>query len=237
MREPACSATVGRRLARHGLPSAHIERMMRELADHWEDLRLAAMESGLSETAAAAEADLKLGRPEQLAARLIAGFRANSWLGRHPVAALCVAPLLFPPLLMGMVVLPLYWLLGAFSSSPSGYILEQFNPHLVTGSLWAAYYAAIVGSVLWLCWRVWSSGLGIRWVMAMCSWCALAALLRYFEANPNNHRIVVGFTFPYQLNIHTAALLAIHGTTAGAFLLAAWRARRGTLQHTLKKSL
>jgi len=235
MLEPACSAIVGRRLSRHGLPMARIELVMRELADHWEDLRSAAMESGLSETAAAAEADLKLGNPEQLAARLIAGFRVNSWWGRHPLAALCLAPLLLPPLLMGVVVSPLYWLASAISSSASAHPL--FYPHLVTGSLWAVYYAAIVSSVLWLCWRVWRSGLGIRWVMAMCSWCALAALLRYFEADPVKHRVLMGFTFPYRLNIHTTALLAIHVAVAAAFVLAAWRSRRATLQRIHQNSL
>src|SRR4051794_9828509 len=101
MREPDCCAVVGNRLARHGVPAARIDRVMRELSDHWEDLHAAALKEGLPSAEAAAQADLRLGHPEKLAARIIAGFTRNSWLGRHSILGLCVVPLLLAPALMG----------------------------------------------------------------------------------------------------------------------------------------
>jgi hypothetical protein len=173
-----------------------------------------------------------LGQPEQLAAKLIAGFRRGSWLGRHPILGLCVVPLFLAPLLMGTVAFPLYWVAEAAQLSLPGHPWGLLDVRLITGILWGLYYTTAVVSVGWLCWRGWMAGLGLRWVLAMCSWCALTALARFFDADPVKHRIVMGLTFPYQLNIHTAVLLLLHAGAAGAFLLAASKARRATVQHT-----
>src|SRR4051812_1073673 len=107
MREPACCAVVGQRLARHGVPAARIDRLTRELAEHWEDIHAAALDQGLPAAEAAAHADLRLGHPEKLAARMIAGFSRNSWLGRHSILGMCVAPLFLTPVLMGAILWPI----------------------------------------------------------------------------------------------------------------------------------
>src|SRR6185503_13868258 len=100
MGEPCCCAAVRNRLAEHGVPAGRIDRVAVELTEHWEDIRAAAVERGLSASEAGAEADARLGAPERLSAELIAGFRRSSWLGRHPILALCVLPLFLTPLLM-----------------------------------------------------------------------------------------------------------------------------------------
>ena len=228
MRKPSCSMVVHRRLARHGMPRERIERLTNELAEHWEDLRDEGMEEGLSEEEAEARADLRLGHPEHLAAKLIAGFRRNSWLGRHPILGLCVVPLFLAPLLMSAVALPLYWLDQAMHFTSSGGLVAY--PRVVTGGLWTLYYMALSVSVLWLCHRGWKAGLGVRWVLAMCSWSALTGLLRFFDADPIKHNVVMGFGFPYRLDIHTLAILLLHALAAAGFLLAARNSAKQTLQ-------
>lgn len=222
MFESRCCREVQRQLLFHGLPAVRIDRVMRELAEHWEDLRAAALEEGFSETDAVVEADKRLGEPEQLAAEVIAGLRRGSWLGRHPILSVCVLPLLLPLLLMGVVAMPLYWF-GKLTGLTLWYDPGPADVALMFWVMRTMYYAALIASVLWLCWRCWASGLGVRWVVAICSWCALAAILRFFDADPVSRNLVVGFSFPFRLNSHTAVTLLIHAVMAGTFLLAARR--------------
>src|SRR4026209_234367 len=103
MREPLCCRRVAQRLADHGMPASRIKRISRELAEHWEDIHATALRNGHSPTEAAAQADARLGQPDQLAANIIDGMRRSSWLGRHPVLSVCVLSLLFAPLLMAAI--------------------------------------------------------------------------------------------------------------------------------------
>ena len=161
MLESRCCREVRQLLARHGLPAARIDRVTRELAEHWEDLRAAALQEGLSETDAAALADTRLGEPEQLAAEVIAGLRRGSWLGRHPIVAVCVLPLVLPLLLMGAVAMPLYWF-GKFTGLTLWIDPSPADVALMFAVTRVIYYAALTASVLWLCWRCWAAGLGVR---------------------------------------------------------------------------
>lgn len=88
MLEPDCCVEVRRRLAEHGLPAARIERIVEELAEHWEDLRAAALEEGQTESAAVNFATARLGRPEQLAHDVIEGLRQSTLI---VVLHICVA--------------------------------------------------------------------------------------------------------------------------------------------------
>lgn len=221
MRKTPCWMFVRQWLAGHGLPAERLQRVTDELAEHWEDLRDAGREEGLSEVQAAARADLRLGPPDQLTAKLIAGFRSHSWLGRHPIMGLCLLPVFLAPLLMGAVAFPLYWLGEALHLISAGSLVPSIDPRVVTGGLWALYYLALAVAVLWLCQRGWKAGLGIRWVLAMCLWCALTGLLRDFHADPIKQNVMMGVGFPYRLNIHTFAILFLHALVAAGFLLAA----------------
>ena len=66
-------------------------------------------------------------------------------------------------------------------------------------------------------------------MVAICSWCALAAILRFFDADPVDRNLVVGFSFPFRLNSHTALTLFLHAMTASVFLLAARRLSKRSL--------
>jgi hypothetical protein len=230
MREPACCAEVRSRLARHGLPADRIERVTRELAEHWDDLRFEALERGLSASEASAEADTRLGRPDQLAADVNLGLRQSSWLGRHPIMALCVVPLFLAPLLMAVVVLPLWGLDELFRLTYSSGSNLRENAPIIAGGLWSLYYVTMLIAPAWLSWRVWRAGLGLRWIVAVCTWCALANLFRYFETDTVHRNISIGLSFPWRLNLHTAAILILHCAMAAAFFLAAREAAKRTIR-------
>lgn len=232
MREPDICVNVRERLARHGLPAGRIDRIMRELTEHWEDLRADALESGLPPLAARVEADKHLGTPEDLTANFILHLRRGSWLGRHPLLSVCILPLLLSPALMAAVILPVYWITkwGEWISwnQPGALDVE-----IMVNGLWVVYYLTLMLSTGWLCWRSWRAGLGARWITAMCSWCALMALFRFFNADPFHRNVVVGLSFPWRLDSHTAAILILHLIIAGGFLLAGQRCsnrRNGELE-------
>lgn len=231
MLESRCCTEVRHRLARHGLPAARIERVTGELAEHWEDLRGASLEEGASESEAAMQADKRLGDPNRLADEVIAGLRRRSWLGRHPIMGVCVAPLLLPPLLMAAVGLPLYWF-GKLTGLTLWHDPSPADAALMVAVFQVIYYGALIASVLWLCWRCWAAGLGVRWIIAICTWCALMAILRFVDADPIRRNLVMGFTFPFKLNSHTVVILFLHTVTAATFLLAARRVSQRSIAHS-----
>lgn len=224
MREPAFLGPVNGHLRRHGLPADRVERITRELAEHWEDLRDAALDRGISENEAADEADARMGRPEQLSRAITDGLRQSSWLGRHPVLALCLLPFLAVPLLMAVVVLPLSGLdeLAKFEfiRDASGRVEGRY----IAGVLLGLYYLTMVGVAAGFCWRVWRSGLGFRWIPAVCAWCALASLVRFLRVDTAHRTVTAGFRFPWRFDEQTAVILLLHGLIALLFLL---MARRG----------
>jgi hypothetical protein len=74
---------VRRRLARHALPPAYIQRFVQELSDHLEDLK----EENMSTEANVCS---RLGQPECVAEAAVDAYRRRSFLGRHPTAAFLV---------------------------------------------------------------------------------------------------------------------------------------------------
>src|SRR6267154_2136298 len=80
------------RLLELGCPVSQARRLVREIADHHEDLKLAALEEGLSETEAELQADNRIGEPVVLAEELAASLRRASWWGRHPFVGFCLLP-------------------------------------------------------------------------------------------------------------------------------------------------
>jgi hypothetical protein len=221
MLEPACCSEVRLRLARHGLPAERIDRVAHELAEHWEDLRAAALDRNGSAAEADASANERLGHPERLATEVISGLRRSSWLGRHPIAGICLVPLLLAPLLMGAVVVPLWWLDLWIHFTHWGAAAGQRNEHLIVAVLLGLYYAASIGASTWICSRTWRAGLGLRWVLAMCAWSAFASFVRFFHADAAKRQISAGFTFSSRLNDPAIGMLLFHGLLAAGFFLTA----------------
>ena len=237
MPEPPCCNRVAQRLAHHGMPPSRIQRITQELADHWGDLRAAGMRDGLTHAEAEAQADARLGDPDQLAAKLIESARQTSWLGRHPVIALCVLPPLLAPLLMAIVAFPLIMLDQWIQFTHWGAEGNRPNPYVVTSTLWCLHYSAMIASLCWLGFRAWNTGLGRKWVLAFCVWCALFALLRYFDADPIKRNVVISLTFPWRLNAHTAIVLLVHGLAAAGFLLGVKATRKLNFENTKTNGL
>ena len=220
MHESVCCAEVAAGLARHGMPAARIERVTSELAEHWEDARAEGLEKGLSAAEAASQADKRLGEPQEIARHVIAGSRRSSWLGRHPITALCILPFFFAPALMAVIAFPLALLDGWTHFTHWGGSDSRPNAYLITGLAWALHYSTTIAALLWLCRHAWRNGLGTRWILALCLWCALTALIRFFNADPVGRNVVFGFRFPWRLDIHTAIILLVHGTVAAGFFVA-----------------
>jgi hypothetical protein len=218
MREPDCCSEVRLRLTGHGLPSARINRIACELAEHWEDLRQEARAKGLSEEDSSARADARLGDPRQLAETVIAGLGRSSWLGRHPVITVGLLPLLLVPLLMSAVFFPLWGVDQLLHFLARDNFASHRNAQLIVSGFWIVHGVALVAAPVWLCHRIWRAGLGLRWIMAACSWCALFALMRSFHADAVKRFIAVSVRFPWRLDLTTALILLLHLIVAAAFI-------------------
>ncbi len=90
------------RLVELGCPAGRLQRMVREMADHREDLVQAATAAGLAEPAAQEQADRRLGDPKKLAENLMVALRRSSWWGRHFLVVFGFLPLLATPLALGI---------------------------------------------------------------------------------------------------------------------------------------
>src|SRR3954466_2987380 len=76
-------------LLRGGIANLYVERTLRELADHYEDLERASLADGCSREEAAQRAHAQLGRPDSIAAAALAHPELRRWTRRWPVVALC----------------------------------------------------------------------------------------------------------------------------------------------------
>ena len=85
-------AAVERCLRAAGGSGRSLAGPLRELADHHEDLRLAALAQGCTEAEAEALADARLGEPTDLARQWAAVLRQASWWGRHPWLGFGILP-------------------------------------------------------------------------------------------------------------------------------------------------
>src|SRR5262245_3309324 len=97
-----------RRLVRHGLPRQRLERILREVEEHWEDVHACASKQGLDTQAARAQADAALGHPASLADSFAAQLRRSAWLGRYRWFALAVMPTMLLLVVLAVIALPLW---------------------------------------------------------------------------------------------------------------------------------
>jgi hypothetical protein len=99
------------RLLELGCPPKRMRHMVREVADHREDLLAAARTEGLGMPGAEARAEARLGNPQALAEELMASLRRSTWCGRHRLISFGLLPaLLFPVLwLLVLIVSTLVW--------------------------------------------------------------------------------------------------------------------------------
>ena len=77
-------------LQRGGIAKIYIDRTLRELRDHYDDLERAALDAGYSANAAAEVAQTHLGNHVVIAAAVLAQPRLKSWSRRWPTVAFCM---------------------------------------------------------------------------------------------------------------------------------------------------
>ena len=77
-------------LQRGGIANVYVERTLRELADHYDDLECAALAAGCSSDEAARLASGQLGSPQLIASAVLARPELRCWSQRWPTVAFCV---------------------------------------------------------------------------------------------------------------------------------------------------
>ena len=194
MYKPAVVLRLEQRLADLGCPARERERRAREMAEHYEDLKNAGLEEGLSEAAAEARANELLGEPVSLAEQLAAVLRQSSWWGRHRIIAFCVLP---PLIIFAASVLSLLAVLAGlrlcFSASEWSVLADQGSGfRLLVIAVELANYAATAGISLLFCWLAQRSISGVRWAMLACGVCSLQSYFGYCRIAP--HAVSIGYS-------------------------------------------
>ncbi len=194
MRSPPAIREFERRLTELGCPPAQVRRHVREMADHLDDLRQAALEEGLAEADAEARANQLLGEPAALAESLAAVLRHSSWFGRHRVLGFCLLPPLgiFATSLLGLAVA--LGLLRCYFSGDEWRLFADEGAALNPISLGVriSCYAAIALMTLAFCWLARRSAAGIGWALAACGACSLQSLFTFCSIIP--HSATVGYS-------------------------------------------
>ena len=213
-----------RRLVELGCPLAQVRRLAREVADHHDDLKQAAVSEGLSGADAEARANAQLGDPLALAEHLMAALRRSSWWGRHSLVGFCVVPLLAVPVLwlvLLLLQLSLEFTLG-FGWDPKKLHAAAANPagfrHLVIVIQCADSIAIALVTVLF-CWLAHRAVVGFKWMVTACAICSLYALLVKGTITLHSFQVSVSRT-PHWIEAAIPLLIA------GVIYVFQWRTRQ-----------
>ena len=213
------------RLLELGCPVARLQRMVREVADHREDLVQAALAEGLSMPEAGAQADERLGNPQTLAEYLMVSRRQASWCGRHRVIAFGLLPLLTFPVLWALVLclhLTLGYALG-FGWNHNRLRAVADNPstfHYLVMTVNGADYVAIAVVTFLFCRLAGQSAVGRSWRLLAGLICTLYSLFIVTYLSP--HNFTLGLT-PQPHWLQAAIPLLVLG-------MAHWNQRRRVRQ-------
>jgi hypothetical protein len=219
------------RLLELGCPVGHMQRSVREAADHREDLMEQALAEGLSAPAAEERVETRLGNPKALAEDLMAARRRSTWCGRHRFIVFALLPLLAFPVFWGLVLwfnLLLGFALGfgwdqhkvqAAADNPATF---QYLVMLFHG----ADYVAIGLVAFLFCLLAGRSAAGRNWMLLACLICTLYSLFIYAHVSP--HNFTVGLAYKPQW-VQAAIPLFI--------LCLARMNRRRLVRHALKSAV
>ncbi|MGD0086219.1 MAG: hypothetical protein ABSC24_03740 [Verrucomicrobiota bacterium] len=190
-----------RRLVELGCPLKQVRRLVREVTDHREDLKQAAVAEGLSGADADARANASLGDPLVLAEELMTALRRSSWWGRHFVVTFCLLPLLVYPILWALLLLlqlALGFALGYGWNWEKLHVVVN-NPatfhHLATVYQFMDY-AAIALVTLLFCWLARRAVVKLKWMVVSCAICSVCAMIWWGRIEPNS------FFLGFSLNSH-----------------------------------
>lgn len=174
MREPVVMALLGRRLAELGFPGGKLRSSVRELREHYEDLKQAALAEGLSEVEAEARAEKLLGEPYALAAQMVAGLRRSSWWGRHPIIGFCLLPLLGMVLMMTLGMSADALVCGLVLRTDGLAVMADYPAALALLSFMvlATWCGMLALTAKFFCRLALRAGRGLWWVLAACAACS-----------------------------------------------------------------
>jgi hypothetical protein len=216
--------SLRRRLVELGCPLAQVRRLVREVADHRDDLKQAAVSEGLSGADVEARANAQLGDPLALADCLMAALRQSSWWGRHFVIGFGVLPVLAVPVLwlaLLLLQLSLAFTLG-FGWDPRKLHAAAANPvvfrHLVIVIQCADSIAIALVTVLF-CWLAQRAVVGFKWMVTACAICSLYALFVKGTITPHSFQVSVSWT-PHWIEAAIPLLIA------GTICVFQWRTRQ-----------
>lgn len=179
-----------RRLVELDCPLTQVRRLVREVADHRDDLTQAALAEGLSGPEAEVRADMLLGDPRALAAELMQSLRRGSWWGRHSLIGFGLLPLLAVPVLWALLLcldLALEFAVG-YGWDDQKLHAAADNPvtfqHLVM-ALHGADYVAMALVTLLFCWLARRSAVSLWWMVTACVICSVYGLFVYTHLKPH----------------------------------------------------
>jgi hypothetical protein len=202
-----------RRLVELGCPLAQMRRLVREVADHHDDLKQAAVSEGLSGADAEVRANAQLGDPLALAEQMMAALRRSSWWGRHFIVVFGLLPLLAVPVLWALLLvlnLSLEFALGYDWDWKKLHVAAD-NPvafHHLAMAVHGADYVAIALVTLLFCWLARRAAVSFKCMVTACAICSLYAL--FTQANIKPHFFALVITWPPQW-IRAAIPLLIAG--------------------------
>ena len=193
-----------RRLVELGCPLKQVRRLVREVADHREDLKQTAVAEGLSGADAEARANALLGDPLALAEQLMTALRRSTWWGRHYAVTFCLLPLLVYPVLWALLLLVEMLLEFGLGYRWDAKKIEVAvnNPvtfhHLATAFQWMDY-AAIALVALFFCWLARRSAVSFKWMLTACAVCSAIAVITWGKIEP--HSFSLGFSMNSHLHM------------------------------------
>lgn len=186
------------RLAELGCPRARLNRIVREVADHREDLILSATNAGAQLPATSESAEQQLGDPHLLAGRLMTTFRQSNWWGRNYLLVFGFLPLLAFPLLWGLFICVQFQLAYTIGFGRNAQKLHNINNNPVIFHHWAmvAYgcdYVALGLVALLICWLARRSGVNLFWMTMACLVGATYALFTFTYVQRHNYSVGLSY--------------------------------------------
>ncbi|HTB62524.1 MAG TPA: hypothetical protein VK737_02955, partial [Opitutales bacterium] len=170
-------------------PPKPLRRIVREAAEHLDDLRRATEAQSLTPAEVAVRTAEMLGNPEALAERHVEALRKTSWWGRHPVFGFVAIPLLVPILWMALS-LALGCLVG-FGIIGLRYGFSMSYDHTLLGAPilffcgQCATWAGTATLAWFFCRKARNTVVPKRWLLAGCLLLSLQALIFTYHVTFN----------------------------------------------------
>lgn len=184
------------RLLELGCPLPRLQRAVREMAEHREDLLRVLVAGGMTEAEAEARADERLGNTRTLAENLMDSLQQSSWCGRHRWIAFGLLPVLVFPLCWLMVLglnLSVAYALG-FGWDQKRLHAAARNPldfHHVSAMAYAADYLSIALVAVAFCLLAGRTAVRRSWILfGGIAW-AVCSLFTYTYVSPSDYTVGV----------------------------------------------